>query len=260
MHRGSRAYSSQTYPDKPIRMIAPYPPGGTSDILARIAGLKLGETWNARIVVGTHPSASGSLGTEIAAESAADGYMMIIGSVAPVVLNPLFYPEIAHQSLRDFTPVSPIGAAPQLVVVNPTVPAKSIKELIALAKSIKDGLNFGSSSVGTLPPLGGEIFQIATDAKMAHISYKGAVLTVLDLIGGRLHVVFSDMPVAFPHIKAGKLRALAVTGSKPFGLTPGIPTAIEAGLPRFVLDNWWGSLVMKGTPQVIVNKINRGLI
>ena len=252
--------TAQTYPDKPIRMIAPYPPGGTSDILARIAGQKLGEAWNARIVVDNRPGASGSLGTELAAKSAPDGYTMVIGSVAPIVLNPLFYPKIAYQSLRDFTPVSLIGAAPQLVVVNPSVPAKSIKELIVLAKSSKEGLNYGGSGVGTLPHLGGEMFQIATGAKMVHVSYKGTVLAVLDLIGGRLHVVFSDMPVALPHAKAGKLRALAVTGSKPFGLTPDIPTAIDAGLPGFVLDNWWGLLVMKGTPQAIVNKINSGLV
>jgi len=123
-----------SYPDKPIRMIAPYPPGGTSDILARIAGQKVGEAWNARIVVDNRPGASGSLGTEIAAKATADGYTWVIGSVAPTVLNPLFYPKIAYQTLRDFTPVSLIGAAPQLLVVHPSTPAKSVKEVIALAK------------------------------------------------------------------------------------------------------------------------------
>lgn len=252
--------AGQAWPTKPIRLIAPYPPAGTSDILARIAGQKLSEAWNERIVVDNRPGASGSLGTEIAAKAAADGYTMVIGSVAPVVLNPLFYPKIAYQSLRDFTPVSLIGAAPQLVVVNPSVPAKSIKELIALAKSTKGGLNYGGSGIGTLPHLGGEMFRVMTGTNMVHVSYKGTVLAILDLIGGRLHVVFSDMPIALPHAKAGKLRALAVTGAKPFGLTPGIPTAIEAGLPGFVLDNWWGVLVVKGTPQAIVKKINAGLV
>ncbi len=257
---GAGPAAAQTYPDKPIRLIAPYPPGGTSDILARIAGQKLGEAWNARVVVDNRPGASGSLGTEIAAKATADGYTMVIGSVAPTVLNPLFYPKIAYQTLRDFTPVSLIGAAPQLIVVNPSVPAKSIKELIALGKSSKEGLNYGGSGIGTLPHLGGEMFKVMTGANMVHVSYKGTVLAILDLIGGRLHVVFSDMPVALPHAKAGKLRALAVAGSKPFSLTPDIPTAIQAGLPGFVLDNWWGLLVMKGTPQAIVSKINTGLV
>ncbi len=251
--------AAQSYPNKPIRMIAPYPPGGTSDILARIAGQKLTEAWGERIVVDNRPGASGSLGTEIAAKAAADGYTMVIGSVAPIVLNPLFYPKIAYQSLRDFTPVSLIGAAPQLLVVHPAVPAKSVKELIALAKSSKDGLTYGGSGVGTLPHLGGEMFQIITGAKMVHVSYKGTVLAILDLIGGRLNMIVSDMPVALPHANSGKLRALAVAGSKRFGLTPDIPTAIEAGLPGFVLDNWWGLLVMKGTPPAIVSKINAGL-
>jgi tripartite-type tricarboxylate transporter receptor subunit TctC len=247
------------YPNKPVRLIAPYPPGGTSDILARIAGQKLMDAWNERIVVDNRPGASGSLGTELAAKATPDGYTMVIGSVAPIVLNPLFYPKIQYQSLRDFTPVSLIGAAPQLLVVNPAVPAKSVKELIALAKSSKDGLTYGSSGVGTLPHLGGEMFHVITGAKMVHVSYKGTVLAILDLIGGRIEMVASDMPVALPHAKSGKLRALAVAGSKRFSLTPDIPTAIEAGLPGYVLDNWWGMLVMKGTPQPIVNKINAAL-
>jgi len=252
--------SGQAYPTKPIRMIAPYPPGGTSDIVARIVGQTLIEAWGARVVVDNRPGASGSLGTEIAARANADGYTMLIGSVAPIVLNPLFYPKIAYQSLRDFTPVSLIGAAPQLVVVNPSLPVKSVKDLIALAKSSKDGLNFGTGGIGTLPHLGGEMFKVMTGTNMVHISYKGAILAIPDLLGGRLHVVFSDMPIALPLAKSGKLRAIAVTGSKPFGLAPGIPTAIEAGLPGFVLDNWWGLLVMKGTPQTVVSKINARIV
>jgi tripartite-type tricarboxylate transporter receptor subunit TctC len=252
--------AGQAYPNKPIRLIAPYPPGGTSDILARIVGQKLTEAWGQRVVVDNRPGASGSLGTEIAAKATADGYTMVIGSVAPIVLNPLFYPKIAYQSLRDFTPVSLIGAAPQLVVVNPSLPVKSIKDLVALAKSSRDGLNFGASGIGTLPHLGGEMFKVMTGTNMVHISYKGTILAIQDLMAGRLHVVFSDMPIALPHAQSGKLRAIAVTGSKPFGLAPGVPTAIEAGLPGFVLDNWWGILVMKGTPRSVVSKINTSLV
>ena len=257
---GQGAGPAQGYPGRPIRMIAPYPPAGTSDIVARIVGQKLTEAWGARIVVDNRPGASGSLGTEIAAKSNADGYTMLIGSVAPIVLNPLFYAKIPYQSLRDFTPVSLIGAAPQLVVVNPSLPVKSVRDLIAAAKSSKEGLNFGASGVGTLPHLGGEMFRVMTGTNMVHISYKGTILAIQDLLGGRLHVVFSDMPIALPLANSGKLRAIAVTGAKPFSLTPGIPTMIEGGLPGFVLDNWWGVLVMAGTPQAVVGKINAGLV
>jgi tripartite-type tricarboxylate transporter receptor subunit TctC len=252
--------AGQAWPTKPIRMIAPYPPAGTSDIVARIVGQKLAEAWHERVIVDNRPGASGSLGTEIAAKSNADGYTMLIGSVAPIVLNPLFYPKIAYQSLRDFAPVSLIGGAPQLVVVNPSLPVKSMKDLVAAAKASKQGLNFGASGVGTLPHLGGEMFRVMTATNMVHISYKGTILAIQDLLGGRLHVVFSDMPIALPLAKTGKLRALAVTGAKRFGLTPDIPTAVEAGLPGFVLDNWWGLLVVNGTPPAVIKKINAAIV
>ncbi len=251
--------AAQNYPAKPIRMIAPYPPGGTSDIVARIVSQQLIEAWNERVIVDNRPGASGSLGTELAAKSSADGYTLLIGSVAPIVLNPLFY-KLSYESLRDFEPVSLIGAAPQLIVVNASLPVKSMKELIAYAKAAPDGLNYGTSGAGTLPHLGGEMFKVMTGAKMVHISYKGTILSMQDLIGGRLQVVFSDMPVALPHAQSGKLRALAVAGSKPFALTPGVPTAIEAGLPGFVLDNWWGLLTVKGTPPQIVKKLNAEIV
>ena len=249
----------QTYPAKPIRMIAPYPPGGTSDIVARIVGQKLTEAWNERVIVDNRPGAGGSLGTELAAKSLPGGYTLLIGSVAPIVLNPLFY-KLSYVSLRDFEPISLIGAAPQLIVVNPSLPVKTLQDLIAYAKAAPDGLNYGTSGAGTLPHLGGEMFKVMTGAKMVHVPYKGTILTMQDLIGGRLQVVFSDMPVALPQAQSGKLRALAVTGAKPFPLTPGIPTASEAGLPGFVLDNWWGLLTLKGTPPAVVAKLNAEVV
>jgi tripartite-type tricarboxylate transporter receptor subunit TctC len=251
--------AAQAYPNKPMRMIAPYPPGGTSDILARIVSQKLIEAWGERVVVDNRPGVGGSLGTEIAAKASSDGYTLLIGSVAPIVLNPMFY-KVRYESLRDFEPVSLIGAAPQIIVIDPALPVKSVKDLIALGKSRSDGLNYGTSGPGTLPHLGGEMFKIMTGVKMVQINYKGSILAIHDLLAGRLHVVFSDMPIALPHAKSGKLRALAVTGSKPFPLAQGIPTAIEAGLPGFVLDNWWGLLVVKGAPQSIIGKLNGEIV
>lgn len=251
--------AAQAYPTKSIRMLVPYPPGGTSDIVARIVSQKLTEVFGPRVVVDNRPGAGGSLGTELAAKATPDGYTVVIGSVAPIVLNPLFY-KVGYESLRDLEPVTLAGAAPQLFVIDPALPAKTMKEFIAYGKSKSDGLNYGTSGAGTLPHLGGEMFKIATGVKMVHISYKGSILAIQDLLGGRLHVVVSDLPIALPHAKSGKMRALAVTGAKRFALTPDIPTAIEAGLPGYVLDNWWGLLAIKGTPQKIVNQLNAEIV
>ena len=251
--------AGQAYPTKPIRLIAPYPPGGSSDILARILGHKLSEAWGQRIIVDNRPGAGGSLGTGIAATATADGYTWVVGSVAPIVLNPLFY-KTTYQSLRDFDPVSVIASAPQLVVVNPSLPVKSMKDLIALAKAKPGAMRYGSSGTGTLPHLGGEMFATVAGEKMTQVPYKGSAPALVDLMAGDVHVVFADMPVALPHVKSGKLRAIAVAGAKPFPLTPGIPTAIEAGLPGFALDNWWGLLTMKGVPARIINQINSEIV
>ena len=251
--------ADQAWPNKPIRLIAPFPPGGSSDILARILGQKLSDLWGQRIVVDNRPGASGSIGTGIAAAASADGYTWVIGSVAPIVLNPLYF-KTPYQSLRDLTPVSIIASAPQLIVVKTSFPVKSMKDLIALAKSKPGALNFGSSGSGTLPQLGGLMFNIITGAKITEIPYKGQPPALLDLLAGQVQVVFADMPVALPYVKSGAFRAIAVAGSKPFPLTPGIPTAIEAGLPGFVLDNWWGLLTPKRVPQKIIDKLNAATV
>lgn len=251
--------AGQAYPTKPIRLIAPYPPGGSSDILARILGEKLSEPLGQRIIVDNRPGAGGSLGTGIASTATADGYTWVVGSVAPIVLNPLFY-KTSYQSLRDFEPISVIAAAPQLIVVNPALPVKSMADLIALGKSKPGSINYGSSGTGTLPHLGGEMFATMTGIRITHVPYKGSPPALLDLMAGQVQVVFADMPVALPYVKSGKLRAIAVAGAKHFPLTPGVPTAIEAGLQGLVLDNWWGLLTMKGVPQKIIGKINAEIV
>lgn len=251
--------AGQAYPTKPIRLIAPYPPGGSSDILARILGDKLTEPLGQRIIVDNRPGAGGSLGTGIASTATADGYTWVVGSVAPIVLNPLFY-KTSYQSLRDFEPVSVIAAAPQLIVVNPALPVKSMADLIAHGKSKPGSINYGSSGTGTLPHLGGEMFATMTGVRITHVPYKGSPPALLDLMAGQVQVVFADMPVALPYVKSGKLRAIAVAGAKPFPLTPGVPTAIEAGLTGLVLDNWWGLLTMKGVPQKIINRVNAEIV
>ena len=251
----AQQYSAQQYPTKPVRFIAPFPPAGTSDILCRIIGQKLTEAWGQQVVVDSRPGASGSIGTELAARAPSDGYTLLLGNLSPVAINPSIYRKVGYDTLRDFAPVTLVAAAPQLLVVNPSIPAKSVKELIALAKSKPGALNFGSGGAGTLAHLGGEMFKTMAGVNMVHISYKGTILSITDLIGGQVQLVFSDMPIALPHAKSGKLRALAVTGGKPTPLVPGMPTVSET-VPGFVLDNWWGVLVPKGTPVGIVAKLN----
>lgn len=243
------------YPTKPIRFIAPFPPAGTSDILCRIIGQKLAEAWGQPVVVDSRPGAGGSVGTEIASRATSDGYTLLLGNLSPIAINPSLYRNVGYDSLRDFAPVTLVAAAPQLLVVNPSLPAKSVSELIKVAKAKPGTLNFGSGGAGTLAHLGGEMFKRLTGVNMVHISYKGTILSITDLISGQVQIVFSDMPIALPHAKSGKLRALAVTGAKPTPLVPGVPTVAET-VPGFVLENWWGVLVPKGTPAPVVARIN----
>jgi tripartite-type tricarboxylate transporter receptor subunit TctC len=247
---------AQPYPTKPIRFIAPFPPGGATEILCRIIGQKLTEAWGQQVVVDLRPGASGSIGTELAARATPDGYTMLLGNLTPVAINPHTYRKLGYDTLRDFSAVSQVAAAPQIVVVNPSVAAKSVKELIALAKAKPGSLNYGSGGLGTLAHLGAEMFKLMAGVDMVHVPYKGTVLAVADSIAGQVQVVFSDMPPALPHVKSGKLRGLAVTGARQTPLAPGLPTVAEAGLPGFLLENWWGVLVPKGTPAPIVAKMN----
>jgi tripartite-type tricarboxylate transporter receptor subunit TctC len=253
------AFAQTAYPVKPIRMIVPFSPGGTSDTLARILGQKFTEAWGQQVVVDSRPGASGIIGTEIALRAAPDGYTLMHGNMSQFAINPSLYAKLPYETLRDFVPLSLVATAPQLLVVNPTVAAKSVKELIELALAKPGTLNFGSGGVGTLAYVGGEMFKSATGVNMVHISYKGTVLALNDLIGGQVQVLFSDMPIALPHAKSGKLRALAVTGAQRTPLVPGMPTVAEGGVPGYALVNWWGIFAPRGVPPPIAAKLTAGI-
>jgi tripartite-type tricarboxylate transporter receptor subunit TctC len=248
------------YPTKPVRMIAPYPPGGTSDIIARIIGQKLFDAWGQQIVVDNRAGANGGIGCELAAKSPADGYTLLVGNMTPIAANPSLYRKLGYDSLRDFAGVTLVAAGPNVLVVNPSLPVKSVQDLIAYAKANPGKLNFGSGGAGSPAHLAGEMFKTLTGVVMTHVPYKGTVLSVNDLIAGQVQLVFSDAPPAVPHVKSGKLRALAVTGAKRTPLLPELPTVAEAGVPGFALDNWWGILVPAGTPKPIVNRINADIV
>jgi tripartite-type tricarboxylate transporter receptor subunit TctC len=249
-----------TYPTKPIRMVVPFSPGGTSDTLARILGQKLTEAWGQQVVVDFRPGASGIIGTEIAMRAPADGYTLMHGNMSQFAINPGLYSKLPYETLRDFAPLSLIATAPQLLVVNPSVPVKSVKELIELARAKPGTLNFGSGGVGTLAYVGGEMFKAATGVNMMHISYKGTILALNDLIGGQVQVLFSDMPIALPHVKTGKLRALAVTGAQRTPLVAGMPTVAESGVPSYALVNWWGIFAPRGVPKPIAAKLSAEIV
>ena len=251
---------AQTSPAKPLRIIAPFPAGGSSDTIARVIAMKLNEAWGQPVVVDNRGGVGGSLGTEVAAKSPPDGYTLVVGNITPVAININIYRKIGYDPVRDLTPISLAVTGPQIVVVHPSVPAKNIKELINAARGRRerDRLNYGSSGPGSISHLAAELFKIATKVDMVHIPYKGSALITNDIVGGHLDIVFSDMAVMLPHVKSGRVRGLAVTGPKPTPLVPGMPTVADA-VPGFVMESWWGVLGPAGIPDTVVTRVNTEL-
>ena len=224
--------SAQTYPQKPIRFILPFPPGGGTDTLGRIVGQKLGESLGQQVVIDNRPGAGANIGAELAAKSPPDGYTIFMGNVAHTI-NASLYSKLNYDLVRDFAPVTMLGLTANIVVVHPSVPAKSLKELIALAKARPGELNYASSGSGGSSHLAGELFKNMAHINMTHIPYKGGGPAVVNLISGEASVGFATMPSALPHVKAGKLRALAVTRCQRSQATPNLPTVAEAGVPGY---------------------------
>ncbi len=251
--------TAQTYPAKPIRMIVPWNPGGTSDTIARILGQKMTEAWGQQIVIDTRAGASGIIGTEVAMRAPADGYTLLHANMSQFATNPSLY-KVNYDTLRDFAPVSMVALAPQLLVVHPGVPVKSVQDLVQLARAKPGSLNFGSGGAGTLAYPAGELFKSMTGANLVHVPYKGTILALNDLLAGRLEIVFSDMPIALPHAKSGRARALAVTSAKRTSLLPDMPTVAESGVPGYALDNSWGVFARQSTPRPIISKLNAEIV
>ncbi len=252
-------FAQSNYPNRPVKLIAPFPPGGTSDVLARILGQKLTESLGQPVTVENRPGASGNIGHDLAAKSPPDGYTILLTNSSTVVNNPFLYKQMPFDFYKDFTPISMVAIAGQVIVVNPNVPAKTIAELTALAKSKPGELNFGSGGKGIQSHITGEMYKNATGVDLVHIPYKGTGVAVTDLVAGQIQIVFSDMAPAMPFIKSGKIRALAVTSPQRIGVLPDIPTMMEAGFPNFESSVWWAIVAPKGVPQSVVNKINSDL-
>ncbi len=250
------AHAQAPYPSKPIRIVVPFPAGGTTDILARAVALKLTETGGQPVVVDNRPGAGGNIGAELVAKSAPDGYTLLMGTVGTHAINPVLYAKIPYDPQRDFAPVILVAGVPNVLVVNPALPVNSVQELIAYGKANPGKLNFASSGSGTSIHLSGELFKSMSGVPMTHVPYKGSAPALTDLLGGQVQLMFDNLPSALPHIKAGKLRALAVTGAQRAPALPDVPTVAEAGLPGFEASSWFGLLAPAGTPKDIIARLH----
>ena len=247
---------AQPYPTKPIRIVVPFPPGGATDLLARDVAPKLTEAWGQSVIVDNRPGAAGNIGSELVAKSAPDGYTLEMGTVGTHAINASLYAKMPYDHVKDFVPIILVAGVPNVLVVNPAVPANSVAELIAYAKANPGKVNFASSGAGTSIHLSGELFKVMAGVQMTHIPYKGSAPALQDLLGGQVQLMFDNLPPSLPHIKAGKLRALAVTSATRAPALPDVPTLAESGLPGFEASSWFGLVAPAGTPPSIVAKID----
>lgn len=252
---GTGCALAQTYPSKTIRLVVPFPPAGATDVLGRAIAQKLSEGLGQPVVVENRPGAGSTIGSDIVAKAAPDGYTLLLASGSLAIASNL-YTKLGFDVLKSFTPISLVGHVPHMLVVSPSIPANSVKELVALAKSKPGQLSAASQGNGTLSHLELEMFKLSTGADMLHVPYKGSNNVMPDLLAGNVSVFFDSVPSSMPLVKSGKLKALAVVGAKRLPMSPDIPTLTEAGLPGFEMKNWFALLAPAGTPAEIVELLN----
>jgi tripartite-type tricarboxylate transporter receptor subunit TctC len=251
---------AQEYPTKPIRLVITYPPGGNTDLVGRALALKLGEFMGQQVVVDNRGGAGGVLGSMITAQSAPDGYTIMLGTSAGMVINPLLSRKLTYDPVRDFAPVSMVVIVPQLLVINPQLPVKNVRELIAFAKAKPGYLNAGSSGVGTPNHFGTELLKWLAGVDIVHVPYKGGAPALTDLLGGQIQMAFSSVPAVLPHIKAGRLVALGVGSAKRSPALPNIPTIAEAGVPGYEYTTWYGIFAPAKTPRTLIARLNTEIV
>jgi tripartite-type tricarboxylate transporter receptor subunit TctC len=247
--------AAQTFPAKTVRIIVAFPAGGGTDIAARVLGQKLAEQWGQQVIVDNRAGASGIIGTEIAARSAPDGYTMFMGTLGNLSANKHLFQKMTVDPVKDFTPLTQVVAVHFVMISHPSLPAKTVKEVIALARSRPGQLAYGSSGPGGAPHLAGELFKMLAKVDIIHIPYKGSAPSMQDLIGGQIMLGFDSVLQNLPFIRSGQLRAVAVLGKERTSVLPNVPTAHESGLPGYELTNWFGLVLPGGTPAEIVRKI-----
>ena len=248
--------AAQGYPAKPVRVVVPFPPGQATEIMGRLLAEKLAESMGQSFTVDNRPGASGIIGVEHVAKSPPDGYTLLVTASGTMVINPHLYTKLSYDPLRDFAPIALLGIFPLMAVVHPAVPARNIRELVALAKSRSGELNFASSGAGTAPHLAAEMFKYHAGVELVHIPYKGSGPALADLLGGRVTMMFDTVTSSLPHVQSGKLRAIAVTAAARTSALPDVPTAAESGVPDMVAVGWAGLLAPAGTPREIVARLN----
>ena len=250
------AQSLANYPAKPIRLVVPFTPGGSTDILARAIGLELTKAWGQPVVIENVPGAGGSIGADKVAKAPADGYTLLMGHIGTLAVNPSLYPNLPYDPVKNFAPVAWVARVPNVLVVHPSVKATTVQELVALAKSKPGQLNYGSGGNGSAANLATEYFKMQTGTSLLHIPYRGTAPAVTDLVGGQIQVLFTGAPAVMGQIKSGQVRALAVSSPKRMDALPDLPTVADAGYKDFEADQWYGVVAPTGTPKDIVAKLN----
>jgi tripartite-type tricarboxylate transporter receptor subunit TctC len=245
------------YPDKPVRIVVPFPPGGTTDVLARIVATGLSEQLGQQFVVDNRPGASGVIGTSMVAKAEPDGYTLVFATINTHGINASLFPNLPYDPVKDFAPVTVVANTPNVLMVHPSVPAKNLSELIALAKAEPAKLNFGSTSLGGSPHMSGELFKMMAKVNIVHVPYKGGGPMLTDLIGGHIQMAFDNLPSSMGHIRSGDVRAIAVTTAERAPSAPDVPTMRESGLPDYEVAAWFGMLAPAGTPPEIVNRLQQ---
>lgn len=252
-----QAAIAKDWPTQPIRIVLPYPPGGASDVTARLLGMKMGQAWETTVVIENRPGANGIIANEAAAKSPADGYTILMANLGPNAINPAVYAKLPYDTAKDFAPVILTTIVPLVIVTAADSPAKSLAQLIALAKEKPGQVTFGSAGNGAGSHLAGELLAVTTGAKMLHVPYKGDAPAITDVMGGQLTIALPTALAGVPHVKSGKLRALAVTSSKRIASLPDVPTVNEAlGISGYEAVSWGGLMVPNGTPAAVIAKIN----
>ena len=248
--------AAQTYPNRPVRIVAPFPAGGGLDLVSRALGQRLSTALGQSIIIDNRSGADGMIGTEQVAKAAPDGYTLLISSTGPMVINPALNIKMPYDTLRNFAPITLVVVQSLCLVVHPSLPVKSVKELIALAKAKPGQLNYGSGGIGNGAHLAGEIFRTITSIDIVHVPYKGAAPAVVDLLAGQVQMMLNSIPVMLPFIKSAKLRALAVGADKRMAILPEVPTMRESGIAKFDANSWYGFFAPAGTPKEIVSRLN----
>ncbi len=253
---GAASAHAQTYPTKPLRMVVPFAPGGPNDILARLISQKLTEAWGQTVIVDNRGGAGGTVGLEAASRLPGDGYALAMGASSNLAVAPSLYAKLPYDSIKDFTPIINVAIVPYALAVNPTVPAKNVKELITIAGKKPGYLSYGSSGMGSMSSLAAEMLKSMSKTDMVHVPYKGTAPALIDVVSGQIDLMLADLAVIQPHASTGRLRVIGVTGSKRSGAAKDIPTIAESGLPGYELSPWFGVVAPAGVPKEIVSRLN----